>query len=195
MNKKIISLLAIFLILSMLMTSCAKKDTEEDIQMTMPETQTEKVSEETTRLPETSVSEKAEEPESEVYSKFSGMPVTATENNKRPFAVMLDNHPDARMQAGFREADMVFEMVVEGTYTRYMVLFHSKHPVNVGPIRSARKYFVDRMLEYDAIYTHFGGSSEATDYIAQNGYNDIDGMIVGSDTIWRDIFYRKICSA
>ncbi len=118
-----------------------------------------------------------------VLSRFSGTPISKEENQKRPLAVMIDNHPNARMQAGFRNADMVFEMVVEGSYTRYMMIFHSQDAELVGPIRSARKYYIDRMSEFDAIYTHFGGSKEANLFLKDK--DDIDGMVVPSSVIWR----------
>lgn len=197
MKKKLIKVLSVLLIASLILSACGKKEENEQIEKNTLTTNQETEEEKTLHIiKETEEEEKETEAESEpagdTYSKFSGMPITAEDNNKRPITVMLDNHPDARMQAGLRDADMVFEMVVEGTYTRYMALFHSNHSDNIGPIRSARKYFVDRMLEYDAIYTHFGSSSEAEAYIAQNGYEDIDGMIVGSNTIWRDNSTGKI---
>ena len=31
----------------------------------------------------------------------------------------------------------------------------------IGPVRSARHYFLDFCMEYDAIYVHYGGSPQA----------------------------------
>lgn len=71
---------------------------------------------------------------------------------------MLDNHDDARPQAQISKADIIYEYRVEGEFTRYMALFQSNFPENVGPVRSARPYFVQTAKEYNAIYAHWGGS-------------------------------------
>ena len=74
------------------------------------------------------------------------------QKNKKIFAVMLDNHDDARPQAQISKADIIYEYRVEGEFTRYMALFQSNFPENVGPVRSARPYFVQTAKEYNAIY-------------------------------------------
>lgn len=128
----------------------------------------------------------AAEPAGEgLLSPLSGRPSTAEKNKRRVVAVMIDNHPNARNQAGWTQADMVIEMKVEGTYTRYMALFQSEDAPLVGPIRSARGYFIPRMYEFNAIYTHFGGSNEADHILSDPRYAEIDGMVVPSSVIWR----------
>lgn len=93
---------------------------------------------------------------------------------KRPIAVMLDNHRAARWQAGVGEADIVYEFLAEGTITRYMAIFLENKPVRIGPVRSARPYFITKALEYDAVYTHCGGSEQAFADIKALGVADID---------------------
>lgn len=100
-------------------------------------------------------------------------------------AVMIDNHPDARAQAGISQADVIFEERVEGDYTRLMAVFQSEAPSLIGPIRSARYNFIERLLEFDGIIARAGGSYEADGYIAANGTKEIDGSLVASDTMWR----------
>ncbi len=102
----------------------------------------------------------------------------------RIIAAMLDNHPAARYQAGLKDADIVFEMPVEGSFTRYMALFQSKYPEVLGPVRSAREQFLDRLVEFDAVLMHYGGSVPATERIAAQGYETVDGMAIGSQ-YWR----------
>ncbi len=51
--------------------------------------------------------------------------------------VKMDNSPDARPQTGLNEADMVYELLVEGI-TRYALVYQSNLPESVGPVRSAR---------------------------------------------------------
>lgn len=100
----------------------------------------------------------------------------------RPVAVMIDNHPDARPQAGLRDADIVFEIPVEGGLTRYMAIFQSSTPTVVGPVRSARDAYLDRILEFDSVYVHIGGSPTADERLATDKYEDINGS---GRVIWR----------
>lgn len=76
-------------------------------------------------------------------------------------AVSLDNHPDARPQFGLSLADMVFETVTEGGTTRMLALFRSRDALKIGPVRSARPYFIDWALGAGAVFAHSGGSREA----------------------------------
>jgi hypothetical protein len=58
--------------------------------------------------------------------------------DRRIMAVKIDNHPQARPQSGIQEADAVFEILVEGGFTRFMALFHTSDSEYLGPIRSGR---------------------------------------------------------
>ncbi|MDI3540617.1 MAG: hypothetical protein PWP66_155, partial [Thermosediminibacterales bacterium] len=40
--------------------------------------------------------------------------------NKRAIAVMIDNHPKARPQSGLADAEVVYELPVEGGITRFL---------------------------------------------------------------------------
>ena len=95
---------------------------------------------------------------------------------KKIFAVMLDNHDDARPQAQISKADIIYEYRVEGEYTRYMALFQSNFPENVGPVRSARPYFVQTAKEYNAIYAHWGGSVAGLEEVKKRNVVDLDGI-------------------
>ena len=92
----------------------------------------------------------------------------------RPISVIYDNHPSARWQAGITKADIVYECEVEYPYTRYMAVFQTGYPEHIGPIRSARSYFIRYASEYDSVYVHVGGSEEALALIRDNGIADID---------------------
>lgn len=95
---------------------------------------------------------------------------------KKIFAVMLDNHDDARPQAQISKADIIYEYRVEGEFTRYMALFQSNFPENVGPVRSARPYFVQTAKEYNAIYAHWGGSEAGLAEVRSRNVVDLDGI-------------------
>ncbi|MGI6098062.1 MAG: DUF3048 domain-containing protein [Dethiobacteria bacterium] len=105
-------------------------------------------------------------------SPYTGLP--QEEILSRPFAVLIDNHGNARPQSGLQEAPLVYEAIAEGEITRLMAIF--AHPVSgkLGPIRSARPYFAHLARENDAILIHCGSSREAEKILAQNGYDHID---------------------
>ncbi len=120
--------------------------------------------------------EKSTEPEKEVEI-FKG--------NDRPIAIMIDNHKDAWPQAGLQKAYMVYEIVVEGGETRLMALFKGVDLEKIGPVRSARHYFLDYAMEHDAIYVHFGESPQAASDIKKFSIQDIDGISEDGTTFWR----------
>lgn len=128
-----------------------------------------------------------EEPEIELgaVSTLTGMPVEETVLEIRPAVVMLDNHFGARPQAGLSQADHIYEILAEGRITRYMAVFQSGSPSPVGPVRSARPYFIDKALEYDPNYVHVGGSMQAMTDIINLNMADIDGLSSGANVFWR----------
>lgn len=112
---------------------------------------------------------------------------TANEINPRLVGVMIDNHPDALPQAGLDKANVVYEAPVEGSFTRFMALFPVDASADkVGPIRSARPYYLDWIAEYgDALYMHVGGSDKALDLIKQKNILDYNEFYNGV-YYWRD---------
>lgn len=121
----------------------------------------------------------------EVGSMLNGLPLEASLIARRPIAVMLDNQVKARPQAGLSEADVIIEALAEGEITRYMAIFQSRDPKTIGPVRSARPYFIDKALEYDAYYVHAGGSEEALGDVKRQGVADLDALREGKATFWR----------
>ncbi|SFM13422.1 DUF3048 domain-containing protein [Salibacterium qingdaonense] len=105
------------------------------------------------------------EPEQEEPSYAAVEPLTGEGTNEasqaRPLAVMINNHPDARPQTGLSEADIVYEVLTEGELTRFLAIYQSGHPERLGPVRSARGYFIDLAEGYDAMYVAHGWSPEA----------------------------------
>jgi hypothetical protein len=69
-------------------------------------------------------------------------PLTGLESGTVPphpaLAVKIENSLDARPQTGLGAADMVWEEVVEGGITRYVAVYHSVLPPEIGPVRSVR---------------------------------------------------------
>ena len=65
----------------------------------------------------------------------------------RPLGVMIENHEEARPQSGLSSADIVYEAVAEGGITRFLAVFYCQDAGVVGPVRSARTYFIDFISE------------------------------------------------
>ncbi len=157
-----------------------------------------------------------EAPRTEVCP-LNGELFTVTEREawepRRPLAVMINNHVEARPQSGITTADIVYEAIAEGGVTRFMGLFYCDaidQDYNIAPVRSARTYFVDWASEYNyPIYVHAGGANcsaekyengsfgpcktdkraQAIEQIASYGWrleNDIDHMSIGKPVFWRD---------
>jgi len=129
---------------------------EESSSMTVTES-------ETTAITETS------DEESQVggpYSLYDGLKVDSDISKIRPLAVMVDNAPPARPQKGISQASIVYEIVDEGGVTRFVVVFGPNiNPSVIGPVRSARPYYVEVGYSYDTLFTHFGYSDQALDTI------------------------------
>ncbi len=117
---------------------------------------------------------------------IDGVRVEPDKKNNYPVAIMIDNSPDARPQAGLSRANYVIEAEVEGGITRYLAIFaNNKMPDKIGPVRSARPYFIDWAQEFSAVYTHCGGSPEALVKITREGVIDLN-QFYRADIFWRD---------
>lgn len=123
---------------------------------------------------------------------------------RRPLTVMVENHEEARPQSGLSRADIVYEAVAEGGITRLLAVFYcgaSTEDLIIGPVRSARVYFIDWASEYGdfPLYTHVGGANrpgpaDALGQISKIGWlaagNDLNQFSIGFPTFWRD--YERI---
>lgn len=91
-------------------------------------------------------------------------------------AVMVENHVDSRPQSGLVDADVVYEAPVEGNFSRFLLLFPRKNEVSkVGPVRSARPYYLDWVSEFgDPMYMYVGGSNEALEKIKKINIFDVN---------------------
>jgi len=123
---------------------------------------------------------------------------------RRPLTVMVENHEESRPQSGLSKADVVYEAVAEGGITRFLAVFYcgaAAEEVTIGPVRSARTYFMDFASEYGdyPLYTHVGGANipgpaNALGQIGDYGWlakgNDLNQFSLGFPVFWRD--YERI---
>ena len=100
---------------------------------------------------------------------------------------MVENSLAARPQSGLSQAGVVFEALAEGGVTRFMALYQDTTPTNVGPIRSARPYFIEWAMGFDAAYAHVGGSPVALSDIKAWNVQDLNQFYYGG-------YYHRISS-
>ncbi len=102
--------------------------------------------------------EKVEEKKEEPKPKLK---IIDLESKTRPIGVMIDNVSGAWPQAGLEEAYIIYDITVEYGLTRLFAIFKDSQADNIGPVRSARHYFLDYAMENDVLYTHHGWSPQA----------------------------------
>lgn len=114
----------------------------------------------------------------------------------RPLGIMIENHQESRPQSGLSGVDVIYEAVAEGGITRFLAVFYCQDAGIVGPVRSARTYFLDFISEYGSypLYAHVGGANHPgpADAISQisgygwGGYNDLNQFSISAPTFLRD---------
>ena len=122
---------------------------------------------------------------------INGNLLTASEfdeySDRRPVAVMINNHYAARPSSNLQKADIIYETLVESGITRHMAVFWQNAVTKVGSIRSARQPYLEWLSEYDAIYIHDGYAS-STDPRINAGGNiwNYDIHSISTQGAWRD---------
>jgi hypothetical protein len=124
-----------------------------------------------------------------VPAPLTGLPVSPEVAARQPIAVMIDDHFDARPQSGFNAASVVWHAPAEAGIPRYMLIFQDEIPKDVGPVRSARQYYVEWAAEWRSLYVHAGGSPDAIATLRAKGQGqwvyDADEFRWGGRYLWR----------
>ncbi len=138
------------------------------------------------------IAEKPPKPKEEKYQ----FPLTGLKTNDeeatgvRPVAVVVNNDPKARPQTGLNEADVIYEVLAEGNVTRFLAIYQSEKPANIGPVRSARPYFIDLAKGYDALFIAHGWSPRAKEILQSGTVDNING-IAHDGTLFKRASFRK----
>jgi Protein of unknown function (DUF3048) N-terminal domain/Protein of unknown function (DUF3048) C-terminal domain len=145
---------------------------------------------EASRTPPTDAPQTAPPPPLLVPAPLTGLLVTPQAAARHPIAVMIDDQVDARPQSGLNSASVVWHAPAEGGIPRYMLVFQDTVPESVGPVRSAREYYVEWAAEWEAMYVHAGGSPQAIQTLAAKGhgewvYNADEFRWGGGRYLWR----------
>lgn len=119
-----------------------------------------------------------------IYVDKPKVKIIDVNSNSRPIAVSINNNHAAWPQAGLQDAYLSYELIAEGGITRILAFFKDTNTEKIGSVRSARHYFLDYVLENDAIFVHYGHSPQALSDIKSLGINNINGMYDAS------AFYR-----
>lgn len=170
----------ILVVLLLLITACNKKEETIAVQPEEPEQQVDEPVEEPEPEPD-------EEPKEIIYK--NEFPLTGIGTNEdiehRAIGVMIENSISARPQSGLYQADLVYEVLSEGTITRLLSFFHSEKPEVIGPVRSARDYYIRLNNGYKAIYVSAGGSPGAFAMINSGQVDYIHGLNYDGRNLWR----------
>lgn len=157
-------LFALFLAVCLLLCACGKNEE------TTPST-------EASTQPSTEATTEATEPtkaEVKYRHPLTGEPLDAP-YTIRPTAVVINNLVYALPQYGIGQADIVYELITEGDITRCLGVFSDLSKVqSIGPVRSARTFFNNIAVSYDAPLIHCGGSGAALNAQYDDSGNTID---------------------
>ena len=75
------------------------------------------------------------------------------------YAIKIDNDELARPQNGLSRADIVFDLLIEANKTRFLAVFHSDVPDEIGPTRSARSSDIDVLAALGGPIFAYAGSN------------------------------------
>lgn len=89
---------------------------------------------------------------------LTGLPTEGADATAAPVLIVkIDNTASSRPQAGLAMADVVFDVLVEGGVSRFLAVFQSAIPEEVGPIRSAREVDPKLIEPFGALFSYSGG--------------------------------------
>lgn len=107
-------------------------------------------------------------------SPLTGIGVGGYATGRPALVVKIDNVGAARPQQGINEADVVFEEMVEGGFTRFAAVYHSTPADPVGPIRSARSTDVALLAPlYRPLFSYSGANRDFQKMIRESSMIDV----------------------
>ena len=186
LNKVLITITLVVLTLTMFTLTGCKKDKKSDENISKDtETSTVDILGNNYNIDLTLEDNKKEEidtHEGEVINTLTGLYISEEAANRRPIGIMINNLKAAMPQSGIAQADIVYETLVEGGITRLYAIFRDFDAEKIGPVRSARHYYLDFAFDHDAIYVHYGKSTYAYKKFTELNSPHLEGLS-GLDTI------------
>ncbi|PKM50678.1 MAG: DUF3048 domain-containing protein [Firmicutes bacterium HGW-Firmicutes-7] len=120
--------------------------------------------------------------DNDAINPLTGLYISKEAALRRPIGIMINNLKAAMPQSGIGQADIIYETLVEGSICRLYAVFQDFDAEKIGPIRSARHYFLDFAFDFDALYVHYGQSPQAKDAFRQLNTPNLNGLS-GLDSI------------
>lgn len=116
----------------------------------------------------------------ENINPLTGLPVEdPAVLNRRPVIAKIVNAPaEVRPQYGLMQADIVWEHLLAGGWTRFSAVYLSQEPDFIGPIRSARLIDFELIRIYRGLLT-YSGMAEGTIQVMRNDPLVVSRMVGG----------------
>jgi len=164
MKKRVMSVL-ICLLMVLALFGCKKKEPKEE-------------KKEPKKVEVVEEKEEIQEADPENMNNLTGLGTLSPEAiGKRPVAVMINNIEPALPQYGITQADVIFEIPVEGDNTRFMALYGDYTQVpQVCAVRSLRAYFASYAVGFDAFMVHWGMDDSMDHYFDALELERFDGI-------------------
>ncbi|HEV8401668.1 MAG TPA: DUF3048 domain-containing protein [Candidatus Limnocylindrales bacterium] len=138
--------------------------------------------------PDASPSPSAGPPTDPRIADLTGLATDPLRAHRLPIAVLIDDSIAARPQSGFNAASVVYQAPADGGEDRYMMVFQDGDTSSIGPVRSARLYFVQWASELRAGIAHYGGDLRARMALARDDtvrFTNIDALGAGGKAYHR----------
>ena len=134
--------------------------------------------------------QEAAEPEP-IINPITGIEVESEDAlPSRPIQVSIPNDTyGAVPQSNITQADIIYEMPVEGELTRLQAIYYGEIPEEFGPNRSIRYYFADLATEYKAASVGYGWGKHARDQMKSNNVHYLNGM--DHPELWKRVDKKK----
>lgn len=100
---------------------------------------------------------------------LTGLSAPAGSSAHPSLAAKIDNHVAARPQVAIDRTDLVFEELVEGGITRYVAVWQSSIPDQLGPVRSIRPMDPDIIAPFGGLVAYSGGQQRFVDAMNATG--------------------------
>ncbi len=114
--------------------------------------------------------------EGEFYNELTGV-WSKDYKPHRPIAIMINNIIDAVPSSSTKQADIIYEFMVEGGITRLMPIFSEYEDIEkLGSVRSARHYYMTVANEHNAIYFCYGQSKPAEKRLKEGLIDAVNGL-------------------
>ena len=114
------------------------------------------------------------------------------QENLYPVAIMIENAADAWPLSGLNKANLVIEAITEASIPRFVAIYANNEKIEkIGPVRSARPYYLDWIEPFQPVYMHVGGSPESLNLLRQGAYDLINlDQFFHYQYYWRDNKWR-----